>query len=57
MVGDSITDVETARAAGVPVILMSYAIPRSRPRPLGADLVLDDFREVPAAGRRLLGMG
>lgn len=54
MVGDSITDVETARAAGVPVILMSYGYTPEPAATLGADLVLDDFREVPVAAAKLL---
>jgi len=57
MIGDSITDVETARAAGVKVILMSYGYTPQPAASLGADLVLDDFRAVPAAARRLLGLG
>jgi phosphoglycolate phosphatase len=56
MIGDSITDVETARAGAAPVILMSYGYTPEPAASLGADLVLDDFRDVPAAGRRLLGM-
>lgn len=42
LIGDSVTDLNTARAAGVPCILMSYgysAIPAHR---LGADRVIDD---------------
>jgi phosphoglycolate phosphatase len=56
MVGDSITDVETARGGGAPVILMGYGYTPEPAETLGADLVLDDFRDVPAAGRRLLGI-
>jgi phosphoglycolate phosphatase len=56
MIGDSITDVETARAAGVPVILVSYGYTPEPASSLGADLVLDDFRAVPAAAKRLLGV-
>jgi len=56
MIGDSITDVETARAGAAPVILMSYGYTPEPAATLGADLVLDDFRDVPAAGRRLLGI-
>lgn len=55
MIGDSITDVQTARGAGVPVMLMSYGYTPEPATVLGADAVLDDFREVPAAGKRLLG--
>lgn len=56
MIGDSVTDVETARGAKVPVILLSYGYTPVPAAQLGADLVLDDFREVPAAARRLLGI-
>ena len=56
MIGDSITDVETARAGAVPVILMRYGYTPEPAETLGADLVLDDFRLVPAAARGLLGL-
>jgi phosphoglycolate phosphatase len=56
MVGDSITDVQAARAGGTPVILMSYGYTPEPAATLGADLVLDDFRDVPAAAKRLLGI-
>jgi len=55
MVGDSATDVATARAAGVPVILVSYGYTPEPARTLGADAVLDSFADVPDAVRRLLG--
>ena len=55
MIGDSITDVQTARAGCAPVILVSYGYTPQPARTLGADAVVDDFREVPAAVRRLLG--
>jgi phosphoglycolate phosphatase len=48
MIGDSANDVATARAAGVPVIAVSYgytAVPVDR---LGADLVIDSFAELTA---------
>ncbi len=56
MIGDSITDVETARAAGVPVILVSYGYTPEPAATLGADAVIDDFRQVPAMAKRLLGL-
>jgi phosphoglycolate phosphatase len=56
MVGDSITDVQTARAGGIPVILMSYGYTPEPAESLGADRVLDDFRAVPATARTLLGL-
>jgi phosphoglycolate phosphatase len=53
MIGDSITDLNTARAAGAPCILMSYGFTPVAASELGADLVLDEFRQLPQALRRL----
>ncbi|BAU58503.1 phosphoglycolate phosphatase [Halorhodospira halochloris] len=48
MVGDSATDVAAARAAGVPVICVSYGYRRGiAVEQLGADMVLDNLRELP----------
>lgn len=55
MIGDSATDVATARAAGVPVILVSYGYTPEPAHTLGADVVVDSFADVPCAVRRLLG--
>lgn len=49
MIGDSITDLSTARAAGVPCILMSYGFTPVPAKDLGADLVLDDFAQLSQA--------
>lgn len=46
MVGDSRTDVATARAAGVPVIAVSFGYTSIAPRELGADAVIDHFDEL-----------
>ena len=46
MIGDSITDLATAQAAGVPCILMSYGYTPVPARDLGADLVLDEFAAI-----------
>jgi phosphoglycolate phosphatase len=54
MIGDSKTDLLTGRAAKVPVILLSYGYTPTPVRELGADIVLDDFTEIPAAVRTLL---
>lgn len=43
MIGDSETDVATARAAGVPVIVFSHGYTAIAPWELGADAVLDHF--------------
>jgi phosphoglycolate phosphatase len=53
MIGDSVTDLQTGRAAGVPCILMSYGYTPVPASSLGADIVLDDFTQLPAAIARL----
>ena len=47
-VGDSETDVKTARAANLPVILVTFGYTPVPPRELGADAVIDSFSELPA---------
>ena len=54
MIGDSATDVKTARAAGVPVIVVSYGYTPVPAAELGGDAVTGDFREIPALAKRLL---
>ena len=53
MVGDSVTDLNTARAAAAPCILMSYGFTPVPAAELGADIVLDEFRLLPQALRSL----
>ena len=48
MIGDSATDVNAARNAGVPVVAMSFGYTPIPARELGADVVLDHFAELPA---------
>lgn len=55
MIGDSATDVATARAAGVPVILVDYGYTQTPAQELGADAVISDFRRVPPLAAALLG--
>ena len=43
LVGDSETDVKTARAANIPVIVVSFGYTEIGPRDLGADAVIDHF--------------
>lgn len=57
MIGDSVTDVKTARNGGAPVVLVSYGYTPEPARTLGADDVVDSFHEIPAVVRRLLGKG
>ena len=49
MIGDSVTDLQTARASGVPCILMSYGYTPVPAAALGADIVLDHFKQLPDA--------
>lgn len=53
MIGDSVTDLNTARAADAPCILMSYGFTPVPAAQLGADVVLDDFAQLPEALRQL----
>lgn len=55
MVGDSTTDAKTARAAKVPVILLSYGYTPDPVESLGADAVTGNFRDIPLLARKLLG--
>src|SRR5882724_3365042 len=49
MVGDSVYDVQAARAAGIPVVCVSYGYNEGRdPRTLECDLLLDSLTELPA---------
>ena len=54
MIGDSATDVATARAAGVPVVLLTYGYTPEPAETLGADRVTHDFRDVPRLIEELL---
>ena len=54
MVGDSVTDVKTARAAGLAgVILVSHGYTAIPAHSLGADAVIDHLEELPGALARL----
>lgn len=53
MIGDSITDVATARAAKAPVILVSYGYTPAPAHTLGGDAVTDDFTQIPALALKL----
>lgn len=53
-VGDSITDVQTARAAAIPCILVSFGYTVTPVHELGGDLVIDHFEELDGAIAKLL---
>jgi phosphoglycolate phosphatase len=52
-VGDSITDAETARAAGLPFVAVSFGFSDRPVAELGADAVIDSFGELAGALARL----
>jgi phosphoglycolate phosphatase len=52
-VGDSIVDVTAAQAAEVPVIAVSFGFPDRPAETLGADAVIDSYRELIPTIRRL----
>lgn len=49
MIGDSPTDVATARAAGIPVVAVDFGYTDVAPTQLGADVLISHFRDLPAA--------
>ena len=57
MIGDSTTDYRTARAAGVPVILVTYGYTPDPVETLGADAVTDDFALLPELVSDILAGG
>ena len=49
MVGDSVNDVQAARAAGIPIVCVTYGYNEGRdPRTLDCDALLDTLAELPA---------
>jgi phosphoglycolate phosphatase len=56
MVGDSINDIEVARAAGVPVIAVDFGYTEIPVSALDPDEIIGDFSKLPAAVDRLLGV-
>jgi phosphoglycolate phosphatase len=53
MVGDSANDVNAARAAAVPVVVVSFGYTAVPAHQLGADALIDHFNELAAAIDRL----
>ena len=52
-VGDSITDADTARAAGVPFVAVSFGFSDRPVEALGADALIDDYAQLIPALERL----
>ncbi len=55
LVGDTLTDRQTARAAGAPCILCSFGYAAQPLAELAAEAVIDDLRDVGPTAARLLG--
>lgn len=53
MVGDSITDVQTAHNGGIPVILLPYGYSPEPVDSLGGDMVVAGFADIPAAAAKI----
>ena len=53
MVGDNGNDVQAARAAQVPVVVVAFGYARMPVEDLGADAVIEHFNQLPEALRRL----
>ena len=53
LIGDSETDVKAARAAGIPVVLVSFGYTETPVTELGGDAIIDHFRDLPDALRAL----
>jgi len=55
LVGDAATDAGAARAADVPLILVSFGYTETPAHELGPDILIHHFDELPEACARLLG--
>ena len=56
MVGDSMTDVATARAAGIPVVAVDFGYTETPPAELGADQLISHFDALPGAVAALVSI-
>lgn len=55
MVGDSGTDIDTARAAGIPVIAVDFGYTETPVTQLGPDRVIGRYADLPGAVRAVIG--
>jgi phosphoglycolate phosphatase len=53
MVGDSVTDIHTAQAAGIPVIAVDFGYTERPVSELGPDRIISRFAELPSAAAEL----
>lgn len=57
MVGDSRTDIDTAKAAGIPVVAVTFGYTDVHVKDLAPDRVIEHFSELPGAVRALVPVG
>ena len=55
MIGDNATDVNTAKAAGIPVIAVTFGYSEHPIDTLGADAVIDDYAKLMPLLPEILG--
>ena len=55
MVGDSANDIDTARAAGIPVVAVDFGYTEIPVSQLGPDRIISSFEQLPAAVHHVLG--
>jgi phosphoglycolate phosphatase len=55
MVGDSKTDIDTAKAAGIPVVAVTFGYTDVHVRELAPDAIIEHYDELEAAIERLIG--
>lgn len=55
MIGDTINDVQAAKAAGIPSIAVKYGYSRGPADELGADILIDRFADLPNALAEISG--
>lgn len=55
MIGDSETDIKTAKAASIPVVAVSFGYSVDPVASFGPDAIIDDYRHLPRAIETFLG--
>ena len=55
MIGDSETDIRTAKAAHVPIVAVSFGYSVDPVASFGPDVIIDDYRHLPSAIEKLAG--
>jgi phosphoglycolate phosphatase len=55
MIGDSETDIKTAKAAEIPIVAVSFGYSVDPVASFGPDAIIDDYRHLPRAIERFLG--